>query len=190
MSHPWDWASSNTVFRLPSDHHDCTFANYIFTPKVLDATVWFHKELHAGNAPHLILTGSPGNGKSHLSIAFYRHTVFHWGTQSCWWGDIPDFCNRVKRGMDEGTMEDLLLDATEADHFVGMDDVWGRQLTPWEMDNVVFRLLAAAIGNKVGLVWTTNYTKEQIDEALAPHERDRLYMNARVIHIRDRSHRQ
>lgn len=190
MKDPAEWESSPAVFRIPEDHHHCTLANFVFTPAARDAVIWFGRELHAGNAPHLILTGLQGNGKSHLSVALYRHAVWHFGTQDCWWGDIPDFCNRVKRGMDEGISEDLLIDSQEAVKFVAMDDVWGRPLTPWEMDNVVFRILSAAISNKAALVVTTNYSKAQIGERLAPHEMDRLLQHpSKVIEFKGNSWR-
>lgn len=185
-----DWACSDTVFRIPPSHHHCTLDNFDWpSERVRDAVDWFLEGVREQTAPHLILVGDQGNGKSHLSVALYRNAVLRYGTQDCWWGDVPEFSRKVKDGFDTGRSKDLLQDALEATSFVALDDVWARPLTPWELDNILFGLINSAVMNKAALVLTTNYTKDQIAGALAPHEQDRLLQNSRIITLRGRSRR-
>lgn len=184
------WPCSDTVFRIPRSHWHCQFENFEWERAgVHEAVEKFIAEMDGGGDPHLILTGDRGNGKTHLSVALYRYAILGPGTQDCWWGDIPEFCRRIKEGFNTGASVDILEDATGATRFVAMDDVWGRQLTPWELDNVVFGVINSAVMNKAALVCTTNLSIQQIADVLAPHEYDRLLQRAEVVPLKGPSRR-
>lgn len=72
---------SQTVFGVPPSHRGKQLANYDWSarPNTAERVAQFIYAAEAGKAPHLILTGSVGTGKTHIAVGLYRWAVLHVG---------------------------------------------------------------------------------------------------------------
>ena len=184
-----DYASSLTVFGIPRRHYHCHLHNFDFSDHTyLQRAVDVFLEQEA-NAPHLLLTGPPVVCKTHISVGLYRTMVSRHGTGTCLWLAVPDFIYRLKARMDEPSREDPFLQVTEARDFVALDDLFGRELTPYELNNIIYPLIQIAHSNHAPLVITTNYDLEQVAEVMTPHELDRIMDSCEVITFKGESRR-
>lgn len=186
-----EFPCSQTVFGIPPSHHHCTFKNFKWEGRERLAGLIgkFCVDFFDQRAPHLILTGPTGIGKSHLSVAAYRHGVYRRGTQRCTWIDLAEFCAAVKQRISEPSCEDPFLKIQEARDLVVIDDLWGKELSAWEMTDVLFRVIQVAHLNRAAVVATTNHSKEVLLQRLAPHEFDRLFDGATVVAMQGTSWR-
>ena len=175
---------SSTVFRLPRSHWHCHAHNFEWDgvrPRALQEHYEkFLTEATEGGAPHLILTGDPGIGKSHLGVAAYRWMALREGTELVTWLNVPLFCDEVKTSYTTGayTPFDAYQDARR---FVVLDDLFGRGLTPHEASQILCRLLDIAYQNGAGILLTMNPPVEALAEQLHPHEISRLLAEATII---------
>ncbi len=135
----------------------------------------------AGEAPHLLLTGTPGIGKTHLGVAAYRHLAHEVGTEKATWLNVPTFCDRVKAAY--SAEHDPLLEYQDARRFVVLDDLFGRPLTSHEAEQIVYRLLDTAYQNGTAVLITTNSSTEELEAKLPPHEMSRLLAGATIIPV-------
>lgn len=175
-----DLQSSYTVFGIPKSHWDChlhTLENP--PPKLEKAVLKFLDEWKSGQlpAPRLLLTGHAGLGKSHTAVGIYRHCVHERGTGECLYVHVPDFCAKVKRGFDRPE-EDDPFESIESATLVVLDDLFGLQLTEYEINKILARLISIAYDKNQALVITTNYTLKELATVLHPHELSRLLQNA------------
>jgi len=178
--------SSHTVFRLPRSHWHCTIANFEWAPlrpaSLQQHYTKFLQDAAAGTTPrHLILTGGPGIGKTHLGVAAYRHMVQHVGTEQATWLNVPAFCDRVKASYN--TPHDPMQEYQAARRFVVLDDLFGRELTVHEANQIVYRLLDMSYLNEASLLVTMNPTAKEVTSRLPAHEISRLFAGATIIPV-------
>jgi DNA replication protein DnaC len=177
--------TSSTIFGLPRDYWHCTYENFDWSlvrpPELREVFLGFLRETEEGKAPHLLLCGQAGRGKSHLSVVAYRWGVVRWGTLMTTWLSVPDFCDAVKEGYD--TKDNLFDDYEKATKLVVLDDVFGRDLSPHEATAIVYRLINIAYQNRAALLVTMNQPAKEIETRLAGHEASRLLSNARVVNV-------
>ena len=176
--------SSLTVFRLPRSHWHCHAHNFEWDsvrPRALrEHYEKFLEGAASGGAPHLILTGDPGIGKSHLGVAAYRWMALREGTELVTWVSVPLFCDEVKASYTAGVCNPF--DAyQDARRFVVLDDLFGRELTPHEASQILSRLLDMAYQNGAGLLITMNPPVEALAGPLPPHEISRLLAGACIV---------
>jgi DNA replication protein DnaC len=186
FNHP----SSNTVHGIPRSHWHCHLHNYE-EPKdrVVEAVSAFLDEWKAGTvpAPHLLLTGKQGRGKTHLAVGIYRSAVYETNIQECAYIHVPNFCVRVKKSYGGG--EDPFQETEEAS-LVVLDDIFGADLTEHEITKILTRLITTAYDRNQALVVTSNYSVKGISDILHPHELSRLLQNSTVLNMAsERDHR-
>lgn len=192
QGHPCDSCSllrsegSATVYRLPRSHWHCTLENYRWDaarPAELRHRVdEFVAKAAGGGAPHLLLTGPTGIGKTHLSVAVYRMLVARVGTVAACWLSVPAFWEDVKRGYGQQSEDDAWEDVEGARRLVVLDDLCGRDLTPHERDQLLVRLLDTVYTNAAALLVTMNPTVEHVVRTLlGPHEASRLLAKAAIV---------
>lgn len=174
---------SLTVHGLPRSHWHCTLGNFGWDgvkPVALRQTLAdFVAKVKEGQAPHLLLSGDPGIGKSHLGVGVYRAAVEHWGTQLATWVSVPDFCDAVKRAYDGGV--DPFRDFELARRLVVLDDLFGRELSTHEATAIIFRMINVAYQNGAALLITMNQNPQALGGKLPAHEVSRLLANAQVV---------
>ena len=175
--------SSQTVFRLPRSHWHCTLTNFSWEsvrPLALHKHyLQFLQEAEAGGSPHLLLTGPPGIGKSHLGVAAYRWMVMHVGTELATWLNVPSFCDKVKNAYN--LPYDPMVEYQDARRFVVLDDLFGRDLTTHEGAQIVPRLLDIAYQNGAAVLITMNQEAKDLPARLPPHEVSRILAEAKII---------
>lgn len=174
--------SSLTVFDVPKSHRHCTFANFHWPSESIKAAVLeFLARMEAGQTSHLLVTGTPGVGKTHLAVAIYRWAVLKWGTMLCNLIQVSPFFDLVKASFNSSEENSPFLDVEDAKKLVALDDLLGRSPTPFEIDHVIFRLINTAHSNSASLVITSNQTIDQISQVLKPHEVSRILEHA--VHL-------
>lgn len=179
-------APSWTVFRLPRSHWHCQLDSLewdgLRPKKTREAVDTFVTQALAGEAPHLVLTGAPGSGKTHIGVGVYRALAGVVGTGLATWVNVPAFCEAVKRSYrpDE---PDPWVDIEEARRLVVLDDLFGRELTSHEKDQIVTRLLDTAYQNHAAVCITMNPSVEELRVRLPAHEISRVLAHAVIIPV-------
>jgi len=181
-------ATGWTVYRLPRSHWHCTldgFDWHAVGPAALQATVkTFCEALTEGHAPHLVLSGEPGIGKTHVGVGLYRWATTLVGTAHATWVNVPAFCERVKRSFDDEA--DPWEDIDAARRLVVLDDLFGRDLSQFEASHIVYRLIDTAYQNNAAVCVTMNQTVEELPSRLAAHEVSRILADSTVVVMQSR----
>lgn len=173
-----------TVFRLPRSHWHCYLSNFDWsnvTPKSTKARVAdFLVSVKDGGSPHLLLTGAPGIGKTHIGVGAYRAATALFGTELATWINVPAFCEAVKRSYrpDE---PDPWLDYEGARRLVVLDDLFGRDLSQHEASQIIYRLIDTAYQNGAAVLVNMNQPVEELSARLASHEISRLLAGSTII---------
>lgn len=173
-----------TVYRLPRSHWHATISNFTWdgvTPPSLARRIdEFVQQTVAGQSPHVLLTGLPGIGKTHLGIGVYRRCAALLGTQLVTWVNIPAFCDAIKRSYrpDE---PDPWVDYEAAKRLVVLDDLFGRDLSQHEVSQIVYRLIDTAYTNDAAILVNMNQDIKELPSRLASHEISRLLAGATII---------
>lgn len=134
---------------------DATFQNWIMRPgteKAHAAAVKFDQEFESRTLG-LLLTGDPGNGKSHLArSAQVSIDTRGWVTLFLDW---PQLTELAKATFDQNNISvaDIIRGACDADLLV-LDEVGAGKLTEWEFKTLLFPLLNGRTGKKT--LATTN----------------------------------
>jgi DNA replication protein DnaC len=177
-------ATNYTVFRLPRSHWHCHLWNFDWTavtPKSLEHRITdFLHGAQDGKAPHVLLTGAPGIGKSHLGVGVYRTACTVFGTELVTWLNVPAFCDSVKRSYGPDST-DPWADYEGARRLVVLDDLFGRDLSQHEVAQIVYRLIDTAYQNGASVLVNMNQDVKELTSRLASHEISRLLAGSTII---------
>lgn len=173
-----------TVYRVPRSHYHCQLDTLdwsaIRPQGIRPAVEAFVRQVAEGGAPHMVLTGEPGSGKSHIGVGVYRAAAAAVGTELAMWLSVPAFCEEVKRSYADGG-GDPWAEVTAARRLLVLDDLFGRELSAHEKDQIVTRLLDTAYTNGAGVLVTMNPGVDVLQQRLPPHEISRLLAAPAVI---------
>lgn len=141
---------------------DATFDNWIARPgteKAHAAAQAFDQEFE-GRTLGLLLTGDPGNGKSHLARAAQKAIDARgWVTLFLDW---PQLTELAKATFDQHnfSIADIIRGACDADMLV-LDELGAGKLTEWEFKTLLFPLLNGRTGKKTFA--TTNLDLNELE---------------------------
>ena len=176
-----------TVFRLPRSHWHCTLWAFewagVHPPSLHTRITEFLHQIQDAKAPHLLLTGAPGVGKTHIGIAVYRVASAVFGTAQVTWLNVPAFCEQVKQGYGADGI-DPWPDVEDATRLVVLDDLFGRVLSQHEASQIVYRLIDTASRNGAAVLATMNQDAQTLHTMLPGHEISRLLADAIVIPLK------
>lgn len=194
-----DAPGSATIYGVPHSHQDSYLSSFDWeVGKIENGDVQrraqqfldhlsAHAEGKITRPPHLIMHGPAGLGKTHLAVGFYRWAVMKTDQRRCRFIQVPQFCDKVKRSFDEGG--DPFRDASDVDFLIVLDDLFGRELTSWEVNNVITRLVGVAYRNDAALIVTQNPDLDEMMDLLMEHEMSRVLQNADVWEFAGRDQR-
>jgi len=176
---------SLTIFRLPRAYWHCQLGNFMWEwvrpASLQEHYMRFLGGIEAGLAPHLILSGDTGIGKTHLGVAAYRWAVRRVGTELATWVNVPEFCTSVKAAYTDENGHGPFEDYAAARRFVVLDDLLGRDLTLHEASQIVYRLLDVAYQNGAAVLITMNPAVTELVARFPPHEVSRILAAATII---------
>lgn len=178
---PEDVPSSETVRGLPREHWGCHLSNFDFSVLSNGDAKWaavaaFMDEHENGDAPHLLLLGREGAGKSHIATGLYRWAVYRYDLSYAAFVHVPSFSHAYKKSF-RGDAPDP-FDDIEGSRFLVLDDPFGRQPSDWELAQVIPRLVDIAYRERMSLVVTANQDRKAFRRSLEPHEVSRLFDGA------------
>lgn len=183
MNEPEFPEGSWSILRLPRSHWHCQLGNFEWRavrPRATRGVIsWFLEKLEAGGSPHLLMTGDPGIGKSHLGVALYRQAIRLYGTALVSWINVPKFCQLVKSQY--GQPGNPFDDYEAARRLVVLDDLFGRDLSSHEISQIVYHLIDTAYQNGAAVVLNQNAQVEELSTHLRPHEVSRILAGAKIL---------
>ena len=112
----------------------------------------------------------------------YRAVARAVGTADATWINVPLFCEEAKQSYTPGAYNPW-LEYQEVRRLVVLDDLFGKALTPHEVDQILTRLLDTAYQNNAALFVSMNPPAEKLDTFLRPHEISRLLAGCTIIPV-------
>ena len=166
--------------RIPMRYHDCEFESYNADYRPQQLSLVGAKERARRYAEEyplsdrgLLLMGQPGVGKTHLAVATLRSLALEKGVP-CLFCDVQDLLRQLQATFDRqsGMTELELLQPVLLTEVVLLDDLGGRQFSPWVEETLSHIVTTRYNENRATLV-TTNYMDEP-REKRDPTLKDRI----------------
>ena len=164
---------------VPRRYWECEFDNFdahgphAFSLSNAKARAMRYADEYPLDDRGLMLMGQPGVGKTHLAVSTLRRLMVDKGVP-CLFCDVQDLLRRVQSTFDRhsGLSELDLLQPVLCTEVVLLDDLGGRQFSPWVEETLAHIVTTRYNARKATLV-TTNYLDES-SKRQVPTLKDRI----------------
>jgi DNA replication protein DnaC len=155
--------------RVPSRYAECEFANFdAYGEHALSlanakAVAMRYTDEYPLSDRGLLFMGPPGVGKTHLGVAILRRLLVEKGV-GCLFFDVQDLLRQLQATFDrQSGMSQLdLLQPVLATELVILDDLGGRQFSPW-VEETLAHIVTTRYNERRATIITTNYLDETRD---------------------------
>ncbi len=183
-----------TAARLPRRHEHCSFTNYHPAPcnvsqlRAMTEAVKLVEE-YASTHRGLLLMGSVGTGKTHLSVAILRGLIEK-GVPSLFYefGALLKEIQNSYNPVSQTSEQNVLAPVYEAEVLV-LDELGAVKPSDWVRDTMM-QIISTRYNNRKLTIFTTNYTdacrhagEETLEERIGVRLRSRLYEMCKTVMI-------
>ena len=170
--------------RVPQRYLCCDFTSYAaygehaFSLANAKAKALRYAEEYPLSDRGLLFMGQPGVGKTHLAVATLRKLIADKGI-ACLFVDVQDLLRRLQATFDRalGMSQLELLQPVLTTEVVVLDDLGGRQFSPW-VEETLAHIVTTRYNDEKATIVTTNYLDDPPDRRTQTLE-DRIGVRVR-----------
>ena len=188
--------------RVPRRYRECEFQNYdaydefALVLASAKSKAMRYAEEYPLNDRGLLFMGPPGVGKTHLAVATLRRLMLDKRVPSMFC-DVQDLLRQLQATFDRqsGLTQLELLQPVLQTELVILDDLGGRQFSPWLEETLAHIITTRYNDNRATLV-TTNYMDDPtnpktptLEDRIGPRVRSRLHEMCHLVLVQASDYR-